>query len=390
MVVGAAGDQRRVAVQEALGERLGVVCDVLRVGLERRGAGFGQGDGLCCHHVGERAAEHQWAAAVHGRRVLAGRQDHAAARAAQRLVRRGGDDIGVGHRVLVAREHLACDQTREVRHVDHQHRANLVSDLAHLGEVHAARVGGVAGDDDERLELARLRGEGVVVEQLGLGVGAVGTLVEHLARHVGPEAVRQVAACIEGHAEQALLAEAAAQVLPVGLAEVSDALDAELGECGRLDLVREDRPVGGQVRVDAGVGLDVGVLGAEQFAGVLGRDRLDGVDVLAAGVEAVTDRTLGVLVAHPGAHGGQHRKACVVLRRDQLQRVALIGEFLPGGRGDPRFDGLNHAEQGLIRRRDRLEIAHSSPQIGRDVDTLSRSARGARLGRGPWAADELP
>ena len=51
----------------------------------------------------------------------------------------------------------------------------------------------------------------------------------------------------------------------------------------------QDRPEGDEVGVDAGVRLDVGVRRAEQLAGVLGGERLDGVDVLAAGVEAVAD-----------------------------------------------------------------------------------------------------
>ena len=74
-------------------------------------------------------------------------------------------------------------------------------------------------------------------------------------------------------------------------------LTPSVGELGQLDAVGEDRPEGDQVGVDAGVRLGVGVLGAEQLAGVLGGERLDGVDVLAAGVEAVADGALGVLVA---------------------------------------------------------------------------------------------
>ena len=80
--------------------------------------------------------------------------------------------------------------------------------------------------------------------------------------------------------------------------------------------------------------LRVGVLGAEQLARVLGGERLDGVDVLAAGVEAVTDGALGVLVAEPGAHRQQDGGGRVVLARDQLQRGPLVGEFGPGGVGD--------------------------------------------------------
>ena len=79
-----------------------------------------------------------------------------------------------------------------------------------------------------------------------------------------------------------------------------------IGQLGQLDPIGEDGPEGDQVRVDAGVRLGVGVFGAEEFAGMLGGDRLDGVDVLAAGVEAVPDGALGVLVGQPAAHREQH------------------------------------------------------------------------------------
>ena len=94
---------------------------------------------------------------------------------------------------------------------------------------------------------------------------------------------------------------------------------------GRLDPLGEDGPEGDQVGVDARVRLDVGVRGAEQLAGVLGGERLDGVDVLAAGVEAAADGALGVLVAEPVAHGQQHGRGGVVLAGDQLERLALVG-----------------------------------------------------------------
>ena len=101
-----------------------------------------------------------------------------------------------------------------------------------------------------------------------------------------------------------------------------------------LDPVGEDRPERDQVGVDAGVRLGVGVRRPEQLARVLGGERLDGVDVLAAGVEAVADRALGVLVGEPGAHRQQHRRRGVVLAGDQLERGALVGELGACGLGD--------------------------------------------------------
>ena len=199
----------------------------------------------------------------------------------------------------------------------------------------------------------------VVVEQPGLRVGAVLLLVEHLAADVGTEAVGQVAAGVQRHAEQALVAELVAQLLPVLVGEVVDVLRAVLLQPGAFDAVRQDRPERDQVGVDAGVRLRVGVRRPEQLARVLGGHALDGVDVLAAGVEAVADRALGVLVREPGAHGQEHRRGRVVLARDQLERAALVGQLLPGRVGDPRFDRGDHLEDVGVRAADPgVQVGH--------------------------------
>jgi hypothetical protein len=75
-----------------------------------------------------------------------------------------------------------------------------------------------------------------------------------------------VAAGVERHAEQALVAELVPQLLPVLVGELVDVLRAPLGDPGALDAVGEDRPVGDEVGVDARVWLDVGVRRPEQLA----------------------------------------------------------------------------------------------------------------------------
>lgn len=80
-----------------------------------------------------------------------------------------------------------------MRHVDHEGRPDLVGDLAHDAEVHQAGVGGVVGDDDQRLEVAGGGAQGFVVDEAGLRIGAVAALVEHLAGDVRAEAVGEVA-----------------------------------------------------------------------------------------------------------------------------------------------------------------------------------------------------
>ena len=92
-------------------------------------------DGLGRHDVRQRAAEHGGAALVDGLGELA-RHSTMPPRGPRRVlwvVRR--DDVGVRDRVVVAGEDLAGDEAGEVRHVDHEHGADLVGHLAHPREV---------------------------------------------------------------------------------------------------------------------------------------------------------------------------------------------------------------------------------------------------------------
>ena len=124
----------------------------------------------------------------------------------------------------------------------------------------------------------------------------------------------------------------------------------------RLDPVGEDRPERDEVGVDARVRLHVGVIGPEQRLGVVHGQLLDLVDVLAAGVEAVPDGALGVLVAEPVAHGQQDRRRRVVLAGDQLQLAALVPELALDELSDGRLaagDDVERGEVGVALTRDR-------------------------------------
>ncbi len=145
-----------------------------------------------------------------------------------------GHDVRVRHRVVIAREHLACHESREVRHVHHERRADLVGDLAHHAEVHEPRVRAVPGDEQQRLVLARTASNVVVVEEEGIRVDAVRAVAEQLAGDVGAEAVREVAPGLERHAEQRLVPELLTQPLPRVVVEVVDVARAESLELRRL------------------------------------------------------------------------------------------------------------------------------------------------------------
>ena len=160
VVVGAAGHQPGAALEEPVGQRLGVVGDPLRVGAERSPAAPRRAPRPwppSCAQSGPPRTMGQPRSTSGANSSVASTMP--AARAAQRLVGRRGDHLGVRDGVLVAREDLAGHQPGEVGHVDHQGGADLVGDLAHLREVHPPRVRRVAGDEDQRPELAGLRGD---------------------------------------------------------------------------------------------------------------------------------------------------------------------------------------------------------------------------------------
>ena len=95
-------------------------------------------------------------------RVLCLAQDQPAARAAQRLVRRRRDDVGVRHR---RRIHAAGDESGEVRHVHHEEsRRSRCAMSANAAKSIDARVGAVAGEHELRAMLARLASQVVVVD----------------------------------------------------------------------------------------------------------------------------------------------------------------------------------------------------------------------------------
>ena len=230
--------------------------------------------------------------------VLLAAQDHASARSAQGLVRRGGDEVRVRHRARVA---AGGDQAGDVRHVHHQQRSRLVGDLPEPGVVHGARISARPGHDESRALLAGQLGQRIVVDGLGVLRDAVGNHVVQPPGEVHGTPHGQVSAVGQVHAE-------------VGVAGV------------------QHREVHGHVRLGTGMRLDIDVLRSEQRPGPLHRQTLHHVHVLAAAVVAPPRIALRVLVGHERTLGLEHGLAHYVLGGDQLQvgleAVALVGNRL--------------------------------------------------------------
>ena len=89
----------------------------------------------------------------------------------------------------------------------------------------------------------------------------------------------------------------------------------------------EEGEIDGDVRLRAGMRLNIGVLRAEELLGPLDGERLDLVDILAAAVIARAGIALGILVGQVTSHGLKHSLTDKVLRGDQLDMVPLALQF---------------------------------------------------------------
>ena len=302
MVVGATRAQAIAVRLHGGGQRLGIGDHLLAVGLERRLQCLAERHRLARDHVHQRAAltARKHLAVDLGGDLLVVAQHQASARTAQRLVRGGGHHMRMRERTGM---HAGSHQTRDVRDVGHQEGAHLVGDGAETLEIDHARIRAVAADDHLWLRLDGDLLDGVVVQQLGLGIEAVFHDVVEGAAEVGLQTMAQVAATLDGQAEHAIT---------------------------RIEQRHERRDVG----VGAAVRLHIGELAAKQLLRAIARQILDLVVEFAAAVVALAGVALGVLVGHPAAHRVHHGSADMILAGDQFKRAGLTI-------GLPRHDALH-------------------------------------------------
>ena len=198
VVVRAAGHNVVAHFPELLAHRAAVSHNGVDVFAVFVRAGFLGGDGLARDHVLERpalrAGEH---GTVHLLRKLRLTEDHAAARPAQRFVRRGRDDVGETERRRV----IPCrDETRDVRHIHHKVCAHAFGDVREAREIDDAAVRRSARENELRLIFGGLLLHVRKVDE-ALRVHVVEFHIEELAAEIDGRAVRQVAAVIERHGE---------------------------------------------------------------------------------------------------------------------------------------------------------------------------------------------
>ena len=178
-----------------------------------------------------------------------------------------------------------------------------MGDVSQTLEVDDAGVSRRAGHDELGHDFLCLGLQLVVVNGMGVVLHAVGDEVVVQTREIDGRAVGEVAAVSQAHAHDGV---------------------TRLQKCH----------VNGGVGLRARVGLDVGVLGAEQLAGALNGDVLHHVHHVAAAVVALGGVALGVFIGQYRANGHHDGLGDHVLGGDQLQTVSLAGQLGINGGGN--------------------------------------------------------
>ena len=173
VVLGAAGDEFVTAREENFGHRLGVIQHLFLVFGEGGVKRFEKGNRLRGNHLHQRPAldaGEDGGVEFFLQRFVGAREDQPAARPAQGFVGGGGDDVGNRYRV---RRKPRGDKACDVRHIDHEIRADAVGNFAKALQIQHLRVGGETGDDHLRLVLLGDALHRVVINQPGFQVEAV-------------------------------------------------------------------------------------------------------------------------------------------------------------------------------------------------------------------------
>ncbi len=294
VVIRAAGHDVEAFLKQGGGQRLRIGHDSMGIGLEFRLERLAKSDRLRRDDMHQRAAlktgEDRGIELLRDLGIIG--ENHAAARTAQGLVRRRGDDMrmreGRGMRA-------AGNQPGEMRHVDEKIGADRIRDLPEGLEIPDAGIAGAAGDNDLRLVLM---GEALDLRHVDprLGIEAIGHGLEPAPAHIDRRAMGQVAARREIEAHEGI---------------------------ARLHQREEDALIG----LAAGIGLHIGEGAAEQLAGALNGEFLGDINELAAAIIALARITFGVFVRHHRTLRLKHGAGDDVLGSDQFDLVALAAKL---------------------------------------------------------------
>ena len=295
MVICSARNKTETLFNQRLGQGLGIFDNLLLIGLKLGLERFTQTNGLSRNDVLKRAAlcaRENRLVDLLGQLFLA--QNHATTRAAQRFVRGSSDNVGIGNGVHVQ---SCCNQTGDVRHINHQVSANILGDFGKFVKPNLTRIRRSAGDNHFGLVLLGQLPNLIIINGLGLFTEAVGHDIVIAARNINRTAVRQMSAVGQIHAHDRI---------------------------ARLD----QRKINCIVSRSTAMRLNIGMVGAKQFACALAGDILDHVNTLAPAVVTLAGIALGIFIGQTGPHRQHNSRADKVLRSNQLDITALPIVFI--------------------------------------------------------------
>ena len=172
MRIGAAGNQIQTAFFQSFAHCFGIADHLRGIFLKLRRQVFGKTNRLGGNHMLQRTALRS----RKNRRVdflgnfLVIGQNHAAARAAQSLVRGRRNHVGIFQRI---RMYAAGNQTGKMRHVHHQIRPDFVGNFAETLKINLPRISRTAGNNQFRLIFQSQPLNFVIINQPGVSANPV-------------------------------------------------------------------------------------------------------------------------------------------------------------------------------------------------------------------------
>ena len=289
MVVRTAGHQIIARRLQAVCQSGGVFEHLLLVAVKLRTQSFAESHGLGRDNMHERTALNAGKnlavqALGHIFALFLIGQDHAAARAAQGLVRSGGGNVGVGNG---RRMQTGGHKSGDMGHIDNELGPHFVGRLAESSEIDDTRIGAGSGHNHGGFMLPGHFFHLLVIDAPRFALHTVKNHLKQASRKIDRAAVRKVSAVGKIHTQNGIAG------LQVG-------------------------KVGGHIGLAARMRLHVGIGAIKQLHGSVASQIFRNIHKFATAVIALARVSFGIFV-------GEHR-SLRILKHQFLHDVLLIGK----------------------------------------------------------------
>ncbi len=316
MVIGSAADKTVSPREEGIGEGGRVANNLFLVGSEFGFESFAKADGFGGDDMHERAA---LGSGKYGRVNLFGvlglTENQSATGATEGLVGGRGDEVGMGDGRGV---NPGGDKSGDVGNVGEEESTDGAGNLTHAGKVDCTGVGGGTNGDHFRFFSDGGGGNLVVVDPTRFGIDAVIDNLIQFSAEIHRVTVGEVTPVGEIHGEN-----------PVAWLEGCE-VDSSIG-------------------LTAGMGLNIGMVGPEEFLCPFDGEHLGLVDGVTASIIPFGGIAFGIFVREDRSSNLHHGGVGEIFGGNQLEVALLPGEFLAHDGGDLGVaDGDGIGIEGLV------------------------------------------